>query len=271
MFRLPALLLGLLLAAGCSTVPSPQRAALKSAEGFVRGLQDARVRVDDFWFLHQVLRHRPDWASASVFARSAADRFPGDPYLRLLDLSHQAEGLTFSRVDKGEKDWPYRIPAPYARLVYTAFDRVFLRALYCDYGDYTAEDLAILQSVVEGNGSYADTHALMALLFVAEQKPDLATQTAPQVAELCRILAAAQDQAERFDDVYVERIVFLYWAGHGHLVQQAWLDRLVSAQRPDGAWGSEASQGHNLHTTGLAILALLYAAEGQPAQPLYAP
>lgn len=261
----------LLLAAGCATAPSPQRAALKSAVGFVQQLQNPRVRVDDYWFLSLAARHQPELAAAPVFARSAQERFPGAPALRYLVRDHQAEGLSFERVAREAKDWPYRLPAPYASLVYTPYDRVLMRALYCDYGTYDAEDLAILKATNKGDGSYADTHNLVALLLVADRLPALAGLAQPEIAALAQVLVAAQDKAERFDDVYVERIVFLYWAGRGDLVKPAWMERLVKAQRPDGAWGSDASQGSNLHTTALAILALLYSAEGRPARPLYAP
>jgi hypothetical protein len=269
MSRTSALLLGLLLASGCAT--SPQRAALKSADAFVRQLRSERVHVDDYWLLTLARPHRPDWASAPLFARTAQERFPGDPYLRFLRRDHQAEGLTFERLAKGEQGWPYRVPEPYAGMLYTPFDKVLLRALYCDYGTYGKEDLDILKSVELGDGSYADTHALVALLLVAEQKPELAALARPEIAALAPILVAAQDQAERFDDLFAERIVFLYWAGRGDLVKPAWLERTVKAQRPDGAWGSEAGKKPNLHTTALAILSLLYAAEGRPQQPLYAP
>lgn len=271
MLRTLTLLLALGLVAGCSKPPSAHQSAVDRAGAFIRGLRDERVRVDDFWLLTLTLRHRPDWASAAVFARTAEQRFPGDPYLRLLRRDHPPAGLTFTRVEPGTPEWPYRVPAPYEKMMYAPFDRVLLRALYCDVGTFDAQDVTLARQTTRGDGSYADTHALAALLLVIEQGRDPDGQAAAAVEELVPHLVTAQDQATVVDDLFAERIAFLYWAGHGKQVKTAWLDRLVEAQRPDGAWGSGSGQGHNLHATALATLALLYHEDGAARQRIYAP
>lgn len=263
--------LALALLSGCATAPGGSRAALDSAGRFLMGLQNPRLHVDGYWLFQQALPHRPGWAAAPVFARPAAERFRGDPCLRLLDRSHAAPGLSFERVAQGDPAWPYRVPPAFAEQVYTPYDRALLRALYADVGDFGAEDIERIRTVARGDGGYADTHALMALLLVIAQGRDVAGAAQAEADRLCRLLAAAADAAEQFDDVFPERIVFLYWAGHGDLVKPAWIARILAAQRPDGAWGSDRSQGYNLHTTALAVLALLYHDEGRPQQPLYPP
>lgn len=262
----------LVLAAGCSR-PAPRHAdAVGRAGAFIRGLTDERVRIDDFFLLTLTLRLRPDWATAAVFARPADQRFPGAHSLRLFHRDHQAAGLSFERVaSRASPDWPYRIPPPYAQEVYTPFDRVLLRSMYADIGDYGPADVEIAQAVRRGDGSYADTHVLAALQLVIAQGRDPGGRAAAESDQLARSVAAAQDLAATVDDLFAERIVFLYWAGHGDLVKAEWLARLVQAQRPDGAWGSGSGQGHNLHATALATLALLYHEAGATRQPLYAP
>ncbi len=271
MLRALTLLLALGLAAGCSKPLPAHQAAVTKAGEFIAGLRNERVRVDDFWLLSLTLRHRPDWKSAPVFARPAEQRFPGDPYLRFLRRDHPPAGLAFERVEKGSPDWPYRMPEAYAKMMYAPFDRVLLRALYCDVGTFDEQDVAIARQAAKGDGGYADTHALAALLLVIEQGRDPGGHADAAVDDLVPFLVAAQERAEVVDDLYAERITFLYWAGQGKQVKTAWLDRLVQAQRPDGAWGSGSGQGHNLHTTALATLALLYHEDGAATQRIYAP
>ena len=253
--------------AGCSTpgAASP-RQALRKAPDFYAARAARDLNLDDYLMLKLAARFRPELAGAVTESPRAL--FRDDPYLRLFDGRFAPEKFRLTRQPPGS-DMPYAASAPFKDVIYAPRDGILLKALYAPVFGYDADDFALLLNSRRGDGGYDDTHGLLALLLLRAQKSFDAIELDRAIAEWSAGLAAAQENAKYFDDLYAERIVFLYWAGHGDLVKPEWIARVAAAQKPDGGFGPEQGMNSNAHVTGLSVLALIYSRDAKPAQPFF--
>ncbi len=147
------------------------------------------------------------------------------------------------------------------------WDGLLLKALYCDRLGHGEEDLLLLTSIMDGQGGYADLHTLFGLLILEQNGCYDSKTLRASIGGIAGAVIAAQDRQGRVDDLYVERIALLYWSGYGDLVKRPWMRKVVKNQNTDGGWGDTGAS--NSHTTGLAVLSLLYYQEGKGKQEFY--
>lgn len=234
----------------------------------------------DFYRTHSEKDFRTDerWLAALLFGyrnaigRGDAEPVTRDPFLRVLGEHKRALSVFESPDPIRTKDgYDYRIKGEYRRFLVDPWDAVLLRTLYCRVYGYSDADFSALASVPL-DGKYADTHKLLGLLLLREQRcydRDILDRMIRQGAEH---IARSADEDPRWSDLFSERVVFLYWAGEGSLVKREWIDRIAEAQGGDGGW-MDPSWGAdpNAHSTGLSMLAIRYFLEGENGAEFFAP
>lgn len=244
-------------------------AALEQGLGFYTPAAIADLRVDDYLLFRLVARQR-----GLPLDSDPAERYAGDPFRRALDPSRPVQDLVFYRralpLSGFTGDGPvYLIDPPYDAFLRDPWDDILYKALYCDFSGYDAGDFALLTSRRDGSGGYADTHVLLGLLFLRDNGcydlPERKAATAQIVRDIAR---AAQDDLF-WSDLYAERIVFLYWAGSGHLVERDWIRLVREHLTDDPGWRTGNETTSNAHTTGLALLSLIYFEDGRATQLFY--
>lgn len=242
----------------------PARRA-SSTEGSCPACLEAIERSHDYWkpLFDQVLGERP--MDAGLYSNlAAAARVDGGVRRFLMETltdGNLPEGEWARLVRRSHPGLPDLARQPDARL------RAFTKSLYCDrYEDYGPDDVGDVLAMADGEGGYYDTHLLMGLLLL-EANGCLGAAEARQHVEVVseRILRAQRADPE-YGDLFVERFAFLYWAGLGDQIEEAWTETILAHQNPDGGWGDAAGGVSNPHTTSLAMLALAYRAEGSRRQ-----
>lgn len=152
----------------------------------------------------------------------------------------------------------YEFPESINETLVHRFDDVLIKTLYCDKGSFDDLDLAIVLSMRDFIGGYADTHGMLALLFLEGNNCFNKAQLKEAKDAIVVSLLKALENDVLFSDLYVERIACLYWAGVGHLVKKEWIERIMAAQRKDGGWANKKRKSSSVHTTGLAVLSINY-------------
>lgn len=228
-----------------------------------------KLRIDDYFLLKKIS------AEKNLKADIIDEKYSSDPFRRLLDKSNPMAGLNFARNKIGfvEKNIInnsfYDISGAPKEFFVDPTDDVVLKALYCDLSGYDDADFGTLKLLNRNDGSYLDTHFLLSLLFLKnnhcydEQKIDEQIQIAVEK------IVEAEKADVQFSDLYAERIVFLYWAGYGNLVEKEWVDKIKNSQRDNFSWHDSNGMASDAHVTGLAILAMIYYAEGHDLQEFY--
>jgi hypothetical protein len=265
--------------AGDSTVKEPPGylaeidAALERTAAFYRDHDAKRINLDDVWLFQLAARLHPPLLESPMGSIEPRALFPGHAIHRLFDATWRPDNLVISPASpQAPGSFPeaaYHISAPHHQEIFLPRDEVLLKAMYCrDFG-YDAADLERLLATITSSGDYDDTHALVSLLIVKLSECQPANRVEPPIASLIENIVQAQNNAEAFNDLYVERVAFLYWAGAGHRVNPEWIATILERQLENGGWEPDGSPGANLHQTALASLSLLYFKEQKSAQPFY--
>lgn len=257
--------------------PSEIRQAIHKGLGFYAKPENlAAVRIDDALLFELIKRSEPSLRSLTL-PRENLQTYAADPLKRLIDPEYPVPDLRFFR-----RAYPleplaeinnnsYLLNPPYDKYLRDPYDDILFKALHCDLSTYDESDFAILKSIQNKTGDYADTHYFLGLLILRENqcfdRERIETEITATAADIVK--AAEQDTA--FSDLYVERIVFLYWAGLGDQVKEEWVDRIMQELTDDPGWRDGEAEYSNAHTTGLALLALIYFESGQAKQDFYSP
>ncbi|MCA9508525.1 MAG: hypothetical protein KC505_08900 [Myxococcales bacterium] len=198
----------------------------------------------------------------------------GDPFSRTIDQKYALRSIAIKRkisslnelktlVKKNSSTFSnyfYQFPPSIQKRVVHNYDDVLIKALYCDEGAYDELDLAILLSMRDYQGGYADTHSLLGIFFLEGNK---CLSLNPQALESAKKniighIIKALEKDKVYSDLYAERVACLFWAGAGHLVKKAWIDIIIHAQRADGGWMDPAQKQSTVHPTGLSYLSIEY-------------
>ena len=199
----------------------------------------------DVWLaLHVIEREMKGFIPSRLLDRE----YPNDPRLRVLRKS-------LGKVSPGLK----------SRSDPTAW---FEKAIYCDKIDYDMEDLRDLMSNKKGSG-YEDTHVLLGLLMLRENKCYSRRIVERHINEMVDAIFKVLQRHDNYYDLFVERVVFLYFAGRGDLVEEAWIRRIAEGQGDDGGWGVLEGMFSVEHPTVLSVIGLLFWMEGSPSQRFY--
>jgi len=229
------------------------------------------LRVDDAFLLELIEKH-----TKKTIAPEEAKNFENDPFKRMFSSHSTLSDLTFSRTSdtnthgQSKQNTSYHINPPFVRnALRDPWDDIMIRSLYCDFGIYDETDFLLLQSLQDNKGNYFDTHFLLGLLLLEKNECyEKESIKKNKEAVVKRIISAEQVDTVS-SDLYAERIVFLYWAGYGQAVQKEWIDIIRNSLATDSGWRTGKDTNSNAHTTGLALLSLLYYEEGKNMQRFY--
>jgi len=252
---------------------------LKYRESIERGLSFydnkssvQKLEFDEYW-LHTIISSKTNRNIA--YPPVLLEKISRDPAKRIMNRADFTTDIKFER----KKNIPqsgtqynnsgYKLNAPYDSFLKTPVDDSFYKSLYCDLTGYDNEDFQILKSMERGDGGYFDTHYLVYLLILEKNKCYAKNLINPEIEKVIGQIIAAQKKDQYFSDLYAERIVVLYWAGKGNLVEDSWVDKVKNNPGPDPGWRDKGTYFSNAHTTGLALLALIYHQEGKSLQSFY--
>jgi hypothetical protein len=141
-------------------------------------------------------------------------------------------------------------------------DRLLVSALYCDRLGLP-ESFADALARAVGQGRYAATHALLAWVWIQENRCELAVP-AGFVEDLYRAVARIIDEdPTSVNDIKLEAAAFLCLAHQVHRVDLGFVRRVIAFRNPDGGWGQPVEGAgrpgeSSWHSTILALMILLH-------------
>jgi len=189
----------------------------------------------------QILAVRPDQAPLMRLFRRIADH---DNPLQIWDLQEVSEDI----------------------------DLVTVPALYCDQLELPHNYPSTLDRATR-IGNYLLTHALLACIWIQENGCEIPLSD-EAIENIYHANAALINDDQVVDDIELEAAAFLYLAGQGALVDNAFVERVIAVQNEDGGWlpSSDTPGDSHWHATVLALLLLLhveYPSDSYP--PMLAP
>ncbi len=133
-------------------------------------------------------------------------------------------------------------------------DVITVPALYSDRSSLPANYPSMLINA-ENSGSYMLTHALLATIWLQDNHysapmPDDFTES------LYHANAALAGNGLVVTDLELEAAAFLYLAGQGTLVSDAFVQRVIATQNDDGGW-SPSSDTHSISSWHASVLGLM--------------
>jgi hypothetical protein len=137
-------------------------------------------------------------------------------------------------------------------------DRVTVPALYSDRFDLPPDYSSTFTSAV-GSGGYLLTHALLATIWFQDNHYNLSLSEDFK-DNLYRANAALVNGDSAVTDLELEAAAFLYLAGQGALVDEAFVQHVIAAQNYDGGWSASSDSADNSfwHTSVLGLMLLLH-------------
>lgn len=181
-----------------------------------------------------------------------------DPFLRIFDHRYDA--------DRDGAECPN---------VYVPPRKMHELMMRCVDADRLNLDEKFIQelSEMDDNGSYGTTHILLGCILLKKFSnidPGLLDTTTGST--IPAILGA--QRISRISDIYSERVVFLQWLQLHHLIEPAWIARIVFGQMKDDGWywnRPPFSTSSYQHPTCLALGAMIqyrnYARQKSPFEP----
>lgn len=146
-------------------------------------------------------------------------------------------------------------------------DRITVPALYCDRVGLPNDYDALVERAV-GLGGYMLPHVLLACIWIQENGCEVPMPDG-FVENLYLANAALIGDDPVVDDLELEVAAFLYLAGQGGLVNNAFVERVIAVQNDDGGWlGSSDFPGDSYwHASVLGLLLLLHVAYPADSYP----
>ena len=139
-----------------------------------------------------------------------------------------------------------------------SLDRVIVPALYYDrFG--LPDDYSTMLKEKESLGAYELTHVLLAVIWIQDNDCELPLSRG-FIENLYHANAALIGNDPVVEDLELEAAAFLYLAGQGKLVDNAFIDRVIAAQNDDGGWSisGDTTEESDWHPTVLGLLLLLH-------------
>ena len=151
-------------------------------------------------------------------------------------------------------------------------DKITVPALYCDRLGLPTDYPEMLVGAAEQGGQLL-THALLAWIWIQDNTCEVQLPNG-FVEYLYHANAALIDNDMVVSELELEAAAFLYIAGQGSLVNDAFVNQVMAVQNYDGGWShsSETPSYSNWHPTVLGLFILLHVefpAESYP--PMLAP
>ena len=144
-------------------------------------------------------------------------------------------------------------------------DKITVPALYSDRLS-PSEDYVSKLGNAANSGGYLLTHALLATIWLQDNHCDM-----PNVFTDSLYYANARlvGNDSVVNDLEIEAAAFLYAAGQGKLVDDAFVQRVVAVQNGDGGWlrSSDSPENSYWHSTVLGLMLLLHAENSSDSYP----
>ncbi len=143
-------------------------------------------------------------------------------------------------------------------VVHFDLDCVTVPALYSDRINLPDDYSSTFTSAV-GNGGYLLTHALLATIWFKDNHYNLGFSD-NSMQYLYRANSALIGGDSVVTDLELEAAAFLYLAGQGELVNDAFVQHVIAAQNYDGGWSSSSDSADSSfwHTSVLGLMLLLH-------------
>lgn len=177
------------------------------------------LTVDEYWMLYKIddktRRVPPEYLT------QLKERYKDNPYKKLIDKNDYIKDIRFERREEGleSKTGPDYYVVSNLPSSITNWDKILLKALYCDITGYDNEDFRIL-SLLKNKGGYYDTHFLLGLLFLQNNNCYDKTMVLKEIQQTAILVTKAIEKDSAFSDLYAERITLLYWAGYGKSIKK---------------------------------------------------
>jgi len=238
----------------------------------------AQLRQDEYFFANEIAERKKIGNLDLSYLKKKYDK---DVFKRLLNKNDYISGIQIEKKNivnaigkpfEGEGNFYSiknvdKINYDYENFGY--WNDIMVKAIYCDKTGFDDTDFYVLNLLKSEDGGYLDTHYLFGLLFLKKNKCYAEDKIDGQINDVSNDIAAAEDNDKTFSDLYAERIVFLYWAGHGNLIKKEWVDLVKINFHEEYGWTEKDSYSFSGHVTGLSLLSLIYYVEGKTIQPFY--
>ncbi|EKD58696.1 MAG: hypothetical protein ACD_56C00068G0002 [uncultured bacterium] len=228
------------------------------------------LRVDEYFLLKKIKEKR---SLQNINLKTLKKQFADDPFKRLTYKNDIVSDIKIERKDVvsaiGENFNGNFYSVTSTGGSFGAWNDILVKALYCDISKYDSQDFFVLNLMHKQNGGYFDTHFLLALMLLKENKCWEEIKINEQIEKVSRDIIKAIENDKSFGDLYSERIVFLYWAGYGDEIKKEWIEWIKNNFDAEYGWQDERKPGLNMHTTGLSLLAMIYFDEKENKQSIY--
>ena len=198
------------------------------------------------------------WLGA-MHSRFAIEEF-ADALQRFDDLLiEQSDDLPRLRILRRMADQNNPLRSDDFQAVTHPSDLILCYALYCDTQELPEVYPRALYRAAQKGGYYL-THVLLAWVWIRERGGELALAEG-FIEDVFRANAAIVNTDPTIvSDLRLEAAAYLYLAGQGALIDDAFIDSVLATQNDDGGWG--ASRGgedrSDWHSTILGLLLLLH-------------
>lgn len=224
------------------------------------------MTIDEYWLLHKI-----NHATGNVppgYLLYLKEKHQNNPFKRLVDRKNYLTNISIERnFDHLGTYHFYTIPDMPNSII--TWDKVFIKALYCDKKDYDEIDFQTL-SALKNKYRYHETHYLLGLIFLSENLCYKRPILEKEISESAKRIINEQDEDPEFSDLYAERIVVLYWAGFGDAVKKEWIEKVADSFSKEYGWRFDKNSNYfSAHATGLSLLSLIYYKDGDIKQSIY--
>ena len=174
-------------------------------------------------------------------------------------LTEQPKQLPLLRVFRRLADHDNPLQIDDLDAVSHSSDRIVVSALYCDRLGLPPSFPEVLAKAVTAGGYYL-THALLAWIWIRKNGYESALPDGLICSMYSANAAVVNNDPTLVSDLRLEAAAFLYLAGRGALVEDAFVESVIRTQNDDGGWGiSRDGDGKSdWHATVLGLLLLLH-------------
>eukprot|EP01084_Bolivina_argentea_P262480 443892_1 len=205
-----------------------------------------------------------------------------DPFCRVFSksstITDKFSDLHLFRQDASQKHQVhnlYEVNKKYKASIVDPSDDVLIKALYCDTLGYDEIDFDVLIRMAEYNGGYKDTHTLIALEFLRVNECYSSDKIYSEISKVSQAILNSFSNSDYTDihDLFFEKVASLYWAGLGNHVKRKWILQIIEYQNKDDYGWMDTRRPRqkfsSTHTTGLALISLIYYSQGATQQSFY--
>jgi hypothetical protein len=172
------------------------------------------------------------------------------------ELSNNPENARVLLLFRRMADYSNDVPPDFFFAVTEDVDQITIPALYSDRRNLPDDYMSKLDHAAN-SGGYLTTHALLATIWLQENHCEL-----PISNDFAESLYYANTRivgnGSVVNDLQIEAAAFLYLAGQGRRVDDAFVQRVIATQNYDGGWSALNDTPSFWHTSVLGLMLLLH-------------